>query len=1253
MKPGMNSTNLHGSNYYAALSRGGLLIILLAVVIFGGCKMQGPFYSSNVAGESGPYPPEDSVTYSVFLAGDAGDATHEAPLFSHLKKLTAAAGGRSAVVNLGDNAYPTGLPEKTNKWRGKAEEALKTQVNAFEEYSGSLFFMAGNHDWAKGKKQGYSYLMRQERFLNEQFGEKVFFPGKGCPGPSEIPLNDTLTLVIIDSQWYLYNFDKPLNEDDCGIEEEADIFVRLEDIMRRNSHKTVLIAAHHPLYSIGVHGGRFNPWLNLFPLTVVNKYLYIPLPGFIYTGGRKYFGHIQDIAHPKYEEFRRAVLDITKRYANVIYAAGHEHNLQYAEKEGLYHIISGSASKTSQIVHNSDADFGLAALGFARIDFTRNGEVWLKYYHLDEQKRLRILFTKHLFTYYHHDTPSEQTGVSAALPDSVSAAPGDRYRAGSFKKALLGENYRKLWAQPVKARVFDIGNEKGGITPVKRGGGMQTLSVRLEADDKKQYNLRSLDKYAARTVPDALKETFAAALVQDNVSATNPYGALVAAELASQSGLYHTNPEVVFVPDDPRFGIYRQDVDGQLFLFEERPDEDWRKAPFFGNSKNIKSTSSAMEDRLEDNDLFIDQQFVLKNRLFDMFINDWDRHGDQWRWATHKDNGQWDYKPIPRDRDNALFLNEGIIPSIAKRQWAVWRLQGLNEEMPDERGLNFNARYFDRFFLNEPSREVWRATARQLQQLLDDETIESGVQAMPPEAFDLVGKRTIRLLKKRRDNLLKIAENYYEVLARTVNIYGSEDDDYFEVTRKADGATTVKVYDIKKDDEKAVLFYSRTFYPSETEEIRLYGIDDEDKYLVKGQGRKGIKVRIITSDKRNHIADESFVKGWGRKTIVYEGFSDDSELLAGPETAVKQPVREDRYHYDAKAFKYGITSPAIFFGYNAEDGVFLGGGFSTTKHGFKKEPYKARHSLAVNHSTHTSAFNLKHRSEFIETIGAFDLVWKNHIFGPNYTSNFFGYGNESRLEAFDFENDKAYNYVRREAFALFPSLRLRFGSGQAGAGAFLQSSRLRDNSGRYVTQFESNDLEEDILETKSHAGVKGYLEFDTRNQATFPTAGIVWKNEAAWYSGLNSYSNTFSALSTDFRIYLSRQVNPRAVLALRFGGAMNRGTFDFIHANHLGGKTNLRGYPATRFYGDDAAYQNTDLRIKLKDIHSYYFSGQIGVFGFHDIGRVWYSRENSDKWHQGYGGGIWVSPFGMAVITARYALSEEYDIFRVKFDFRF
>jgi len=70
----------------------------------------------------------------------------------------------------------------------------------------------------------------------------------------------------------------------------------------------------------------------------------------------------------------------------------------------------------------------------------------------------------------------------------------------------------------------------------------------------------------------------------------------------------------------------------------------------------------------------VDQQFVLRSHLFDVWVDvwvdDWDRHDDQWRWATFEKEGYTLYRPIPRDRDQ-VFLKAvtecSFIKAVAKR----------------------------------------------------------------------------------------------------------------------------------------------------------------------------------------------------------------------------------------------------------------------------------------------------------------------------------------------------------------------------------------------------------------------------------------------------------------------------------------------------------------------------------------------------------------------------------------------------------
>ncbi len=120
------------------------------------------------------------------------------------------------------------------------------------------------------------------------------------------------------------------------------------------------------------------------------------------------------------------------------------------------------------------------------------------------------------------------------FPDSVSIIPAPYYKAGSFKQWLLGKNYRTEWTTSIKVPVLDIGKANGGLTPTKRGGGMQSRSLRLEDASGKEFALRSIEKYPDKTLPEELRQTFIKDAVVDGISASYPYAALSVPPLQKQ-----------------------------------------------------------------------------------------------------------------------------------------------------------------------------------------------------------------------------------------------------------------------------------------------------------------------------------------------------------------------------------------------------------------------------------------------------------------------------------------------------------------------------------------------------------------------------------------------------------------------------------------------------------------------------------------------------------------------------------------------
>jgi hemolysin activation/secretion protein len=107
------------------------------------------------------------------------------------------------------------------------------------------------------------------------------------------------------------------------------------------------------------------------------------------------------------------------------------------------------------------------------------------------------------------------------------------------------------------------------------------------------------------------------------------------------------------------------------------------------------------------------------------------------------------------------------------------------------------------------------------------------------------------------------------------------------------------------------------------------------------------------------------------------------------------------------------------------------------------------------------------------------------------------------------------------------------------------------------------------------------------------------------------------------------------------GGVAGFGNAAFYQSAFIGGHENLLGYPQYRFAGKHSFYNNLELRIRLADIASYIIPGQFGITGFWDIGRVWEKNDNSDKWHNGGGGGIYFAPASVFAVSFVVGYSKE------------
>lgn len=1146
------------------------------------------------------------TTFSLFVVGNTTPNSPQSELLlNKINQLASKTANPSAIIHLGNK---------------KATSSLTDAITNFECFKATSIFVApGPGEWAGGKSFGKKYIQQ----LVEQTASQLTFTDAACPGPKEIHLSEKLVLVLLDTQWWLHAFDRRYNK--CEIEKDADIIIQLQDVLRRNRGKQIILAAHHNLFSTGNSGGYFSKkqWISQFPVTLY----------------RKLIGANQDMNSPEYRYFKDAFWAILKQFKQTIYLSAGDENLLFDQKDSIYFINSGSFSQ-SGYTKKKYAIFASQQSGFTRIDFKS-----------DDTFTIQFIGTKETLWKKQFLSPSisKKDIPEKHFPDSVIASASKQYIASNKQTKWLGNNYRQVWQTPIKVPVFDIKKIRGGLSIIKRGGGQQTHSIRMEDKNGKQYVLRSLEKYVEGALPKEIRNTFAIDLAQDFISSSNPYGALAAAKLAEAAGVFHTNPTIVYVPNDPALQQYQKDLANHLFLFEERPAGDRSDEKSFGYSNDLVNTTEVLKKTHKKHSAKVDQKEVLRARLLDLIINDWDRHDDQWRWATHTNKKQTKYHPIPRDRDQAFYKANGILPWLVARKWILPKFQGIDTITHNVEGLSFNARYFDRTFLTSLDWNDWKKIIEQLQTSLTNAEIDKAMQAFPKEIYPICGPQTAALVKARVRNLRPMAHQLYSSISKAVEITGTNKDDKISINNTGKNLL-VEI----RDKKKKQTIFSRTFNSDETDEVHIYALDGNDQIRFSGNPSKKIRIRIIGGDNKDKIINNSSAV-W-KQAIVYDKKSTKRE--GKYPIKLKSNIYKSAVEYDRLRFKYDVTSPGFSFGLNPDDGLILGGGPIIKKYTRFKE---WSHRINFNYAFSSNSSHINYEGRVFFPLHRTELTLSANIKSPDYQNNFFGLGNKTKWIV----PKKDKNFYRSPV--RFYRMKLQFSKffdkkrkSQLLSTITYKSAEIEKHANRFINFLSSNELKE----TK-HACVSvgyQYNSIATRKLKTekqfegskiFPTKGNRFKVTYNYNIGLKNGSSNFQQLNADWRTYLSFTQRPRVVYAFRVGATKNWGNFPFYYAAQLGGKTNLRGYRATRFHGESAFYQNTDIRIRLGNFRTYVLNGTTGFTLFNDIGRVWLNGENSSKWHHGYGAGFWISPFNFAIFNINLENSREDTLLSFKVNFQF
>ncbi len=333
---------------------------------------------------------------SLFLIGDAGaPAPGGDRVLTHLRTVLTEATVDTAVVYLGDNIYPDGLPPRGARGYAEAERRLLVQVDA-SRAADRVILIAGNHDWTQtGVASDWDAVLRQDQRLRHE--GLALSPPAGCPGPEVIDIGAHLRLVALDTEWWLHGFPLP-QDDECQHRTPDQVLDAVEAALREAQGRHVIITAHHPPVSAGPHGGYFDWQDHVFPLREVARWLWVPLPGMgsAYPAIRRTGLTAQDHSHPANRQLMAALKTRLDPHKPLLYAAGHEHQLNFFTGESIgarYVAVSGAGTAG----HERDAMgrppgllFGTRVAGFMRLDVFADASVRLQVITVPSSIRTRI-----------------------------------------------------------------------------------------------------------------------------------------------------------------------------------------------------------------------------------------------------------------------------------------------------------------------------------------------------------------------------------------------------------------------------------------------------------------------------------------------------------------------------------------------------------------------------------------------------------------------------------------------------------------------------------------------------------------------------------------------------------------------------------------------------------------------------------------------------------------------------------------------
>ena len=1097
----------------------------------------------------------------------------------------------SATLLLMGNVTPKGgYSIKTDG--KKIQNFLKKNLLApIENFNGEVVIIPGYNEWNSEAPRSIDDL---ETFLQDNSALE-FWPDDGCPLERE-ELGEDVVLISVDSQWFLEDWDDftEMNSK-CDLNTREKFFTEFKDDLGDSQGKTVIVAVHHPVLT-NSQSPVFNRVTGLNTQIVSNK---------------------------KYKELMSRLETQASLHDDVIFVSGSDKNLQFLHNKRNPQIISGAAGETEKARKKRHGKFTAEQKGYARITIFKDGSSQVDFFSVKNGTG-KLLFSEVI--------PRERPllkemdlpqNISLRNPEKASIYTSEEADKGGIYTFLWGERYRDLYGKQIEAPVLFLDSLPGNVKPISEGGGQQSRSLRLINDSKNEFTLRALrkdplqyiqaDLMKTNFISEFLDSTVVKRYISDYFTTAHPYAPFAVNDLSKAANILHASPKIYYVPKQKALGIYSEDYGDALFMLEEHVGDENKEFANFGRPDDILSTADLLAEMRESKDIFVDQEAYIKARLFDMLIGDWDRHSDQWRWAQYNEGEKKRFEPIPRDRDHAFSKYDGPFQALLKSAVPLLRkMQSYDENLDNVKWFNWSGYPLDQRFLNKNDWGKWEEQVAFLQSNLTDEKIDEAFATLPKAIQDQELEELKEKLRGRRENLPKIARRYYEYLQKHQIITGTEEDEEFRITRKQNGETEIAIF---REGEET---FRNSYNSAQTKEIWIYGLDGKDIFKIEGKGDNLIKLKVIGGFEEDVYNFEN-----PRHAKLYD-FKDDQSKITNPSSRRWLVNSYETNTYQIEKRKYDVNKIMPLVNFETDAGFTVGIEDIYTTYGLVRNPFTSQYKLGAGYYFASNGFKLTGSAEYAHIFHNWNFKIEGLYSGPNYSMNFFGWGNETSYD--QSEVDKSYNRVMIEESKIAPALVWRndINTSTFSWNAHIESNEVIREENSFIR--DNFSTEDDLFDDQLYAGSEINFNHLNKNNKSFPSLGSELNVIAGYKQNIDENHNKFgyfeSFLSVDYPLIPSGF----AVIATKIGGEVIVGeNYELYHAATIGGNRSLRGYRNHRFVGEKSFYQSVDVRSAVGLLRTKFIPLIIGVTAGFDYGRVWTDREDSSKWHHDYGGSVWIN----------------------------